>query len=344
MRELRLVRDGSTNTSLVLSDDSGEQFILPVDDELRQLVAKGEDTASNVTIVDEASPEPAPEPASGSAPEPDSEPTPAAAAPAVDKPEPIRRLPEPDPLLANPLTMRPREIQLRIRAGASIEELAAEMEVAPSRVEPYAHPVLLERAQIAQLARTSHPVRDDGPAKLTLAEVLSAAFGARGHSLAAATWDAFREPEGEWIIRVSWQAGLSENEAEWIFRRHSTTSATTEPRNAVAADLTDPDFVQPVRSLTSVARGTRYEEPLPAHSRDEDEAYDYELDGELDSDRPDTSELSAVNDEHDSEAEDFLQHPEAKDDKPTKRRRKAVTPHWEDVLLGVRTNTKRPKK
>ena len=29
--------------------------------------------------------------------------------------------------------------------------------------------------------------------------------------------------------------------------------------------------------------------------------------------------------------------------KPTKRRRKAVTPHWEDVLLGVRSNTKRPR-
>ncbi|HZK32374.1 MAG TPA: DUF3071 domain-containing protein, partial [Corynebacterium sp.] len=29
---------------------------------------------------------------------------------------------------------------------------------------------------------------------------------------------------------------------------------------------------------------------------------------------------------------------------PTKRRRKAVTPHWEDVLLGVRANTKRPRQ
>ena len=33
-------------------------------------------------------------------------------------------------------------------------------------------------------------------------------------------------------------------------------------------------------------------------------------------------------------------HPDAKAAKP-KRKRKAVTPHWEDVLLGVRTNPKK---
>ena len=40
---------------------------------------------------------------------------------------------------------------------------------------------------------------------------------------------------------------------------------------------------------------------------------------------------------------DFLRHP-SEDGQPKQRRRKAVTPHWEDVLLGVRTNTKRPKR
>ena len=40
--------------------------------------------------------------------------------------------------------------------------------------------------------------------------------------------------------------------------------------------------------------------------------------------------------------EDFLQNPDP-ERKPTKRRRKAVTPHWEDVLLGVRSSTKRPR-
>ena len=117
---------------------------------------------------------------------------------------------------------------------------------------------------------------------------------------------------------------------------------------AEPADLTDPDFVQPVRSLTSISRGTRYEEAMPAHQlRTDDNDHDGELSGEeLESDRDarDTAEIDVVPDEPQDSEDDFLRHPEGEaGDKPAKRRRKAVTPHWEDVLLGVRTNTKRPK-
>lgn len=317
MRELKLVPEDSTTTSLVFTDEAGEQYFLGVDDRLREALSPAAEMPS----------EDSPELVSQIPSSADTEPAETVEA------QRERSLPQPDPLYSAPLSLRPREIQTRIRAGASVAELAEEMGVALSRVEVYAHPVLLERAQIVQLARASHPVRDDGPAKLTLSEVLAAAFGARGHSLSDATWDAFRETDGDWIIRVTWQAGLSENLAEWVFRKHGATSSTTEPRNAVAADLTDPDFVQPVRSLTSVSRGTRYEEAMPAH-----ELRNFEPDSEIDG--PDTAELETVTDS----AEEFLQHPEsATGDKPVKRRRKAVTPHWEDVLLGVRTNTKRPK-
>ena len=47
-------------------------------------------------------------------------------------------------------------------------------------------------------------------------------------------------------------------------------------------------------------------------------------------------------DNADAENNELLEHPDPKK-QPTKRRRKAVTPHWEDVLLGVRANTKRPR-
>ena len=358
MRELKLVNDESTDTSLVLADESGEQYFLVVDDALRGLLNDPEAarlaSVSEVTVVDESAPQAAADSTTATnedgedTSEPEESPKPENSPGAVRS----RSLPEPDPLYSAPLSLRPRDIQTRIRAGASAQELADEMGVAVSRVEVYAHPVLLERSQIAQLARASHPVREDGPATLTLAEVLAAAFGARGHSLAEATWDAFREPAGEWIVRVSWQAGLSENSAEWILKRHSASSATTEPRNAVAADLTDPDFVQPVRSLTSISRGTRYDEPMPARRprpRDEEEHFpaddadnaesaDDAVDAEAEADAaPDTATDDVA------EGADFLEHPDAEEPKPTKRRRKAVTPHWEDVLLGVRTNTKRPK-
>ena len=252
-----------------------------------------------------------------------------------------RGLPEPDPLLTNPLTMPPREIQARIRAGATAADLAEEMGVAESRIEPYSHPVVLERMQIAEAAKQSHPVRDDGPAKLTLFEILATAFAARGHSLSEATWDATRDPGDAWVVHLRWRTGLTDNEALWTLRRSMGSPASTEARNTVAADLTDPDFVQPVRSLTAVD---------PRGGRGDADEWDDALDGPQDASQQEaaadgdgaTHATDATTTKDAVTEGDFLRHPDG--EQPQKRRRKAVTPHWEDVLLGVRTNTKRPRK
>ncbi|MEJ4100173.1 septation protein SepH [Corynebacterium mastitidis] len=193
-------------------------------------------------------------------------------APAEEKSEP-RALP-----------LRPRDIQDRIRGGATVSQVAEQMGVPEARVEPYAHPVLLERARIAELAKNSHPVREDGPARLSLWEVLATALAARGEDLTTSRWDAHREAGGQWIVVVTW----GEHRAEWTLQNHTSASTTTVARNPVASELMAP--------------------PRPA----------------------------AVAAEEPPAAEEEPQ-PEPK------KRRKAVTPHWEDVLLGVRANTKRPR-
>ncbi|AKK10651.1 septation protein SepH [Corynebacterium uterequi] len=227
------------------------------------------------------------------------------------------------------LPLRPRDIQARIRAGASAEELAESMGVAPARIANYAHPVLLERKQMAELAKASHPVRGDVPATLTLSETLATAFGARGLPFHSATWTATKQPQGPWVVTVSWHAGLSDNEASWTLER-SGTGMHAHARNAVAADLIDPDFVQPVRSLTSIGRGVRYDEPMPAKANSDpgakdqpSSAHDGELDGE---------ELATT------------PEPTAPSSRGGGRTRKSTTPRWEDVLLGVRSNAKRPHR
>ena len=271
-------------------------------------------------------------------PEPGSleEEDPTESAPAPEPaPAPVERsLPEPDPLYATPLSMRPNEIQARLRAGATATELAEEMGVAESRLDVYAHPVLLERAQVAEAAKQSHPVREDGPAKQTLFEILATAFAARGHSISDAEWDATREQGDSWVVHVTWKAGLTENEALWTFKRSMGSATQTEARNAMAADLTDPDFAQPVRSLSAV-RADR------ADVGDEDGADDAS-DADV-TELPVEGKPEVVDTRDDVLEGDFLRHPN-EEEQPKKRRRKAVTPHWEDVLLGVRTNTKRPKR
>ena len=60
--------------------------------------------------------------------------------------------------------LRPRDIQARIRAGASVEQLAESSGMDITKVERFAHPVLLERARAAELASAAHPILADGPA------------------------------------------------------------------------------------------------------------------------------------------------------------------------------------
>ena len=49
--------------------------------------------------------------------------------------------------------LRPREIQTRIRAGASVEQVAAMAGVALQKIERFAYPVLLERTRTADVAQ-----------------------------------------------------------------------------------------------------------------------------------------------------------------------------------------------
>ena len=163
-----------------------------------------------------------------------------------------------------------------------------------------------------------------GNGHATTFRALLKAFAARGHSISDAEWDATREQGDSWVVHVTWKAGLTENEALWTFKRSMGAAAQTEARNAMAADLTDPDFVQPVRSLTSLGSGR----------------YDEAIDGDQPSNVTDLTAPTTPPEE--PEEEEFLQNP-SPEEKPAKRRRKAVTPHWEDVLLGVRSNTKRPR-
>ena len=67
--------------------------------------------------------------------------------------------------------LRPREIQARIRAGASVEQVATAAGVPEQKIERFAYPVLLERFRTADNAQRAHPMRADGPDNRTLAEV-----------------------------------------------------------------------------------------------------------------------------------------------------------------------------
>lgn len=152
--------------------------------------------------------------------------------------------------------MRPREIQARIRAGESVEQVAAASGLPADKVDRFAYPVLLERSRTADLAQRAHPVREDGPDVQTLGEVVAHAFGLRGQEYTEATWDSWRGEDGKWIAQLHWTAGRSDNRAHWSFHP-GAHGGTVTPLDDHAHDLLDPNpnrSLRTVRPVTELAR------------------------------------------------------------------------------------------
>lgn len=357
MQELKLIVAESDRASLVLrAVDSEAEFYLPVTDELRSVVgvASLTDATPNTAPTAQAAPADAAEATEAS--EPSAE-TDTAAAPATSSDSPASATVaqagvEKKRRHRIRISMSPRTIQDRVRHGATVEELAAEADTDPARIEPYAWPILQERSRIAELAHSAHPVTPEGPSRQTLWEVLATSLAARNVSLSDATWDAHQDDSRRWIITVSWEketAGQSSvHDAQFLFEQAQPGPHLAHPLSSVASDLTDPRFGQPVRRIAAVT-------PLIGRTTEDDyseyDAYDDNGDAIEPSHsaqprdeqrRTPRTELRTEDGQSAQGSDDFLLHPDTEEPK-AKRRRKAVTPHWEDVLLGVRTNPRKKK-
>jgi len=114
--------------------------------------------------------------------------------------------------------LSPREIQARIRAGESVDEVAAASGMDPARLEAFAVPVIAEREFISGLAQ-SHPVRRGGEtiAHRTLGTVVTDRLEPRQIDLDTVRWDAWRLEGRRWAVKVTWAAGGSERDARFTY-------------------------------------------------------------------------------------------------------------------------------
>ena len=149
----------------------------------------------------------------------------------------VRRLGQMEIEVTSPL--RPRDIQARVRAGESVDDVAAAGGVSAAHVERFAYPVLLERARVAEIARRAHPLLPGDAARTderTLGEIVAATFAARGQDLDDGRWDASKVEGASWIVTLSWQAGRSDNVARWTFSP-GAAGGTVDPRDDPAREL-----------------------------------------------------------------------------------------------------------
>ncbi len=120
--------------------------------------------------------------------------------------------------------LRPKEIQARIRAGETVEEIADAAGIAVERVRWFEGPVLAERAYVADQAQLAS-VRRQGDATPgpRLGEIVTERLKMFGVDPEDAQWDAKKLGDGSWQVQLIFISGGRLHTAEWIFdqrRRH----------------------------------------------------------------------------------------------------------------------------
>jgi len=122
----------------------------------------------------------------------------------------------------NPL--RPKEIQERIRAGETADQIADAAGIPPDKIRRFEGPILAERQYQAQQAQraTIRGRGDSGPGP-RLGDVVAERLTAAGASPEAAEWDSRKRPDGNWQVQLQFVIGGRAGTAEWIYdprRRH----------------------------------------------------------------------------------------------------------------------------
>jgi Protein of unknown function (DUF3071) len=120
--------------------------------------------------------------------------------------------------------LRPKEIQARIRAGETVEEIADAAGIAVERVRWFEGPVLAERAYVADQAQKAS-VRRQGDATPgpRLGEIVAERLKVFGADPDDPQWDAKKRGDGSWLVQLAFITGGRLHTAEWVFdprRRH----------------------------------------------------------------------------------------------------------------------------
>jgi len=120
--------------------------------------------------------------------------------------------------------LRPKEIQARIRAGETVEEIADAAGISVERVRWFEAPILAERAYAADQAQLAS-VRRQGDATPgpRLGEIVTERLKMFGANPEDAQWDAKKLGDGSWQVELTFVSGERLHTAEWIFdqrRRH----------------------------------------------------------------------------------------------------------------------------
>lgn len=175
----------------------------------------------------------------------------------------------------------PREIQTRIRAGASAQQLADEAGIGVERVMRFAFPVLAERVRVVDEARRARARRGSEGQLVDFGNLLDARLARHGLDPASVSWDAFRREDGGWTVTAGFTAHERELLAKFSFALNNRTVSALDalaadllsdrPVQALLPPMPDPVVAEPAAEPGQV-RLTAVPDPAELADRAEDQA------------------------------------------------------------------------
>lgn len=223
-------------------------------------------------------------------------------------------------------TLRPRDIQSRIRAGETPEQVAAVAGVRVDKVLRYAYPVLQERERIAQQARHARVRLADGTPASALGDFMVEKLSLLDSDHRQAGWDARRLHDGSWEVLISWSVGSRASmttrwwydvSARTVTPADAETSAFAERPRSGQSVIVAPPAEAAQRSLATVGVPPAYTngQSLTVDERPRSQQHRPSLDPEAEA-GVDPGNAPPVSDEE--------------------REHRARIPSWEDIVFGVR--------
>lgn len=149
--------------------------------------------------------------------------------------------------------LTPREIQARLRAGESLDDVAKAAGVPSSELDAFAGPVLAERRHIAELARAAQVRRHgESSSQRILGPTVAERLRGRGIDPDLVRWDAWRGDNRVWTVMASYLSGSNPHEATFSFdARGRFSTATNEDARWLIGDDTTAKGPQPGRRRPS---------------------------------------------------------------------------------------------
>lgn len=256
-------------------------------------------------------------------------------------------------------SLRPRDIQMRIRAGESPEAVAHAAGTSVEKIMPFAAPVMAERAHVAeraQLASVRRRASESGAR--TLGEAVGAHLRTFNVDPASVEWDAWRREDGRWTLTALYDVAgrigtatfshdprgsfvtLDDDDARWLVGDTTPTEAPSTPAsddlaaarqrrlNAVGDDVPlGDDAIEMVTGEESSASPEETTMELSDAGLGSEQPVEAYLDEQDTGDTPADEPARPA-------SEPAAEAPAEPKPRPAKKRGRASVPSWDEIMFG----------